>query len=417
MEPNSNNQQIVFEDIHGCEPPVTTTEKKFSIIYLLVGIAFPVSAWLSYYSIDHWPYFRYRPWIAFPVSVAFYISIIIVMLVYSVYVCKKQGLVLLFGLRPLRKFLKELIHSILLLLLLFFILWIVRIFLTVVFQVEIKSPEKWALVRYAPNSFALLSLLVLGFSFIPIVEEVYYRGFIYKALKSRFSIPIALILQALVFTFVHGYDLVNSFLIFIVGAVLAIVYEIKKNLLTPVLMHSMTNAISLIPILVLIGMNLHTPAKTWSQAATDPDWLDLSTFEDIHRLENGLQQWQYAIETWGSMGSRQWKREAKAFEAVCHWFPEDRQACAKARLGIVVIYSTYLRDYRRAIVQAQQLLQEYTDQREACAEALSRMGWSYYMLRDFNNSRKSFDRVIAEFEEYEYAFISAQQGIEWLNSL
>jgi membrane protease YdiL (CAAX protease family) len=417
MVPNSNNQQIVFEDIHGCEPPVTTTEKKFSIIYLLVGIAFPVSAWLSFYSIYNWPYFRYRPWIAFPVSVALYISIIAAMLVYSLYVCKKQGLVPLFRIGPLKKFLKELIHSILLLLLLFCILWITQIFLTLVFQVEIKSPEKWALVRYAPSSFALFSFLVLGFSFIPIVEEVYYRGFLYNALKSRFTFPIALVIQALVFSSIHGYDLVNSFLIFIIGIVLAIVYEIKKNLLSPVLMHSMTNAILLIPILVLIGMNFHTPAKTWSQAATDPDWLDLSTFEDIDRKENGLQQWQYAIDTWGSMGARRWKREAKAFEAVCYLFPEDREACAKARLSIVFIYSTYLRDHRRAIVQAQQLLQEYSDQKEVCAEALSRMGWSYYMLRDFNNSRQSFDRVIAEFKEYEYDFVSAQQGIEWLNSV
>ncbi len=182
-------------------------------------------------------------------------------------------------------------------------------------------------------------------------------------------------------------------------------------------MHFMINAIVLIPVLVLIGMNLHTPAKTWSQAATEPDWLDLSTFDDIDRKENGLQQKQYAIDTWGSMGARRWKREVKAFEAVCYFYPEDREACAKARLGIVVVYSTYLMDYRRAVVQAQQLLQEYADQKEVCAEALSRMGWSYYMIRDFNNSRQSFDRVVAEFKEYEYAFVSAQQGIEWLNSV
>lgn len=417
MVPNSNNQQIVFEDTHGCEPPVTATEKRFSIIYLLVGIAFPVCAWLSFYSIYHRPYLRYRPWITFPLSVTFYISIITAMLVYSVCVCKKQGLVPLFRLRPLKKFLKELIHSVLLLLLLLFILGITRIFLTLVFQVEVKGPEKWALVNYAPNSVALLSFLVLGFSFIPIVEEVYFRGFIYNALKSRLNIPVALVIQALVFSIFHGYDLANSFHIFIVGIVLGIVYEIKKNLLSPALMHFMINAIVLIPVLVLIGMNLHTPAKTWSQAATEPDWLDLSTFDDIDRKENGLQQRQYAIDTWGSMGARRWKREIKAFEAVCCFYPEDREACARARLGVVVVYSTYLMDYRRAVVQAQQLLQEYADQKEACAEALSRMGWSYYMLRDFNNSRQSFDRVIAEFKEYEHAFVSAQQGIEWLNSV
>jgi len=182
-------------------------------------------------------------------------------------------------------------------------------------------------------------------------------------------------------------------------------------------MHCTINVIWIIPLILLIAANLHTPAASWSQAAEPPKWLDLSTFEDIERRDDGKEQRQYAIDTWGSLGSRHWKRELKAFEAVCHWFPDDRTACARARLGIVLIYNSYLRDYRRAILHARRLLDEYPEQKEQCAGALANIGWSFWMLRDFPKSREAYETVIADFEEFEYFHFEARQGIQWLDEL
>jgi membrane protease YdiL (CAAX protease family) len=408
---------MVFEDVRVNESANCFMKRKWFIMHLLVGIAFPIFAWILIYSLSHWSYIRLRPWIAAPLFLTVYISTYIGVLFYYVFIYRKYGLLTLFQVRPLKKLFKELIHSVLLLLLLGFILWLIDKMLAVTFNVEVQIPEKWAWVSYAPNSILLLLFLFLGFTLIPIGEEIYFRGFVYNVLKMRLPILIALVIQALVFTTIHGYNLINSFRIFVIGIFFAIVYEMKRNLLAPTLMHCIINAMWCIPLLILIVVNLHTPAPNWSQAANLPNWLDISTFEDVEHKENGLQQWQYAVDTWGSLGSRQWKREVKAFEAVCHWFPQDGTACAKARLGIVHIYCDYLKDYRRAVLQADHLLQEYPDQREQCAWALYKMGLSYYMLKDFHNSRKALSRVVAEFKEHEDALSYSQQVIEKLDAL
>jgi hypothetical protein len=297
------------------------------------------------------------------------------------------------------------------------LLWLVSALIEVLLEAEIQPPEVWDRLGYAPNSILLLSLLIFGCTVMPAIEEIYFRGFLYNALKTRVRLWMALVVQALVFAGIHRYDIAGSILVFLTGIAFAVAYEKRKNLLTPTLMHCITNAIALGPLFVLCTMNLHSPAKDWFEAMSDPKWLDISTFERVEHKADGLEQWQYAIDTWGSLGSRQWKHEVKAFEAVCHWFPEDRVACAKARLSIVWIYGMYLKDYRRAVLHADRLLSEYPEQREPCAGGLAEMGWSHYMLKDFVSARKAFDKVITDFGEYDDSVSSARQGIEWLNAL
>jgi len=155
----------------------------------------------------------------------------------------------------------------------------------------------------------------------------------------------------------------------------------------------------------------------WNEAQTRPSWFKAYPSGEIERQKDGMEQWQYTINKWGSKGSRQWKKEANAFNALCMWFPEDRTACAKAKLGIAAIYVRYLKDYRRGIVEANYLLSQYPDQREQCASVLSEIGLAYLMLKDFKNSRISFERVINDFQDHKDALESAQKGIKWLNDL
>ncbi len=98
----------------------------------------------------------------------------------------------------------------------------------------------------------------------------------------------------------------------------------------------------------------------------------------------------YAISNWGSKGSKEWKKETNAFKAVSLWFPEDREACAKALNGMAAIYFRHLTDYRRGILTARMLEEKYPEQRGQCASALAKMGWSHYMIKEFDKSRKAF---------------------------
>jgi tetratricopeptide (TPR) repeat protein len=148
-----------------------------------------------------------------------------------------------------------------------------------------------------------------------------------------------------------------------------------------------------------------------------PEWYKSNPIAKVEVRENGMEQWQYAIDTWGSKGSRQWKKEIIAFEAVQYYFPNDKEAAAKAKLGIASVYYRYLSDYRRAIVEADELIALYPDQEEQVASALCNKGWAYYMLEDYEKSRESFDRIISDYSHCENCYESALEGIERLDSL
>jgi hypothetical protein len=393
------------------------TEREWSAKYLLIGIALPVIPWILMFLVSRWHYFLIRPWLATPLIYAIHASRVITAVVYYLWVRRRFGLCPLFQFGSPRKLLKELTLAALFTLALGLLYWIIETLLLPVLRIEIETPESWVQMGYGRNSVGLIVFLIYAFTIVPVAEEIYYRGFVYKTLKFRLPMVLALILQATFFAIAHRLDLPNTILIFLLGIVLAIGYELRKNLLTPVLMHCIINARHMIPWIVLMAINFHTPAANFSQAAEPPKWLDLSTFEDIERQAGGEEQRLYAINTWGSQGSRHWKREVKALEAVQHWFPEERIACLSARSVIIHIYNVYLSDYRRAIVHARRLLEEYPEYREQCAGALANIGWSYYMLRDFPKSREAYEKIIAEFKEFEYCVSNAHQGIHVLDEL
>jgi tetratricopeptide (TPR) repeat protein len=84
---------------------------------------------------------------------------------------------------------------------------------------------------------------------------------------------------------------------------------------------------------------------------------------------------------------------------------------------LVSIYYYCLNDFRRAIVEADDLLKSYPEQREQCGEALRLKGWAYYNLKDFVQARTTFVRLREEFKEQKTSVESANEGIKRLNAL
>ena len=367
--------------------------------------------------VEYLKLFYYRPWIAIPFYFFLWILIFAVLIIFSLYVCKKRGFWPLFHYISTSKFFSELFKSFFIAFFILLAVSLIYLLFNYIFPENIRIFERQQWLEYVPNSFFAIIVLIMSFTLGPIAEELYFRGFLYNAFKSRLSVPFAIILQALLFAIIHNYNFLTSIMIFLYGISFAIIYEKRINLLSPIFVHVIINAIRTIPLLILTLQNFYVPATNWQEAKTPPDWLKIIPFEKIEKQANGLQQWQYAIDTWGSKGSKQWKIEANAFNAVCYWFPEDRLSCAKAKLGIVTIYYHYLADYRRAIIEADKLLKQYPEHREQCALALVKKGFSYFMLKDFKNSRLSFNRVINEFKKYKKARESAKKGIKWLDSL
>jgi len=296
--------------------------------------------------------------------------------------------------------------------------WLVLVILNNVTGSSVEVGSALSGLRNAPNDARWYLLLVSMFTICPVAEELLFRGLLYNALRRRMAPLIAVVLQALVFVLVH-YNMPETnvtylLIIFASGVVLAGVYEWRKTIWSPIALHVLMNFAFAGPVIVLMILNSHTPAKTWQQAERPPDWLK-TDITGIEKMATGEGQRLYAINTWGSRGLRMWKKEIQAFEAVCKWFPDDRQACAKARQGIAKIYEYYLRDLRRVVVESDRILSEFRDQPEVCAEVLITRGWSYYDLGEPEKSRASFQEVVDSYPSYDWAQQEAAEGLKVLD--
>ena len=84
--------------------------------------------------------------------------------------------------------------------------------------------------------------LVLACVFGPVVEEVFFRGFFYPALRSRYGVRWAMVITAVLFALIHEswFALIPVFLL---GLALAHLYEKRGNLLSCITLHILHNSI------------------------------------------------------------------------------------------------------------------------------------------------------------------------------
>ena len=85
-------------------------------------------------------------------------------------------------------------------------------------------------------AFSLLAACVIG----PVVEEIFFRGFLYPALRKYFGIGWTLFITSAFFALVH--ENAFSFVpIFFLGLVLSYLYEKRNNLLSCISLHVLHN--------------------------------------------------------------------------------------------------------------------------------------------------------------------------------
>jgi membrane protease YdiL (CAAX protease family) len=97
-------------------------------------------------------------------------------------------------------------------------------------------------------------LVILG---VPIAEEFFFRGFLYKGLRRRFSVWPAALVSALAFALVHvnpesardaGATALLTPGLFVVGVGLALLYERRQSLLAPIAGHAVFNLVGYLAI-------------------------------------------------------------------------------------------------------------------------------------------------------------------------
>ena len=117
----------------------------------------------------------------------------------------------------------------------------------VVSQVTGETPRQPDQVVACVRGTALALMAPVVVIVAPLGEEIFFRGFLYKALRRRFRVWAAAFVSAVVFGLVHYYWLLIPAL-FVVGLGLALLYERQRSLLAPVVAHATFNIVGFVMI-------------------------------------------------------------------------------------------------------------------------------------------------------------------------
>lgn len=102
-------------------------------------------------------------------------------------------------------------------------------------------PQSLPIDRYFRDTAGAYMMTVFGVTFAPLVEELFFRGFMYAALARRLGMMAAVLITAALFAFIHTSQLANAWapllLLFFVGVVLTAVRARTGSVATTFLVH------------------------------------------------------------------------------------------------------------------------------------------------------------------------------------
>jgi membrane protease YdiL (CAAX protease family) len=101
-------------------------------------------------------------------------------------------------------------------------------------------PKNLPIDRFFANSREATLMSIFAVSFAPLMEELFFRGFLYPVLARRLGVFASIVLTSAAFGILHGAQLKYSWavlIIFLVGVVLTTVRAITKSVAASFLMH------------------------------------------------------------------------------------------------------------------------------------------------------------------------------------
>lgn len=213
-----------------------------AVVFFCAGIVSLPSGWLRSLS----------PWMALIIGA---ILPQLFMLVYPIVRAKRRGCGAMFAWPGLRKLITEACVSVGVVVGMLIVMAMVRLAVRAVWPSALPSRSFWEGVASAANPAILAVLLLESFTLAPLAEEVFFRGLLYNALRSRMPAVAAIVIQAFIFVAGHLYtrEWTSMVAAFFIGTVLALVYEWRKSLVTPILVHAGNNL--LMALVIFHAMN------------------------------------------------------------------------------------------------------------------------------------------------------------------
>jgi membrane protease YdiL (CAAX protease family) len=121
------------------------------------------------------------------------------------------------------------------------------------------TPDAVANMVVSPNRMLVYFVLVFSFTFAPIAEELFFRGFLQNAFHARMPFFIASLVQCLIFGFGHFFGVTHSDVAFVLGLLLTAVYQWRKTLITPIFVHAGINSFAALGAALMMVANANGP--------------------------------------------------------------------------------------------------------------------------------------------------------------
>jgi len=107
---------------------------------------------------------------------------------------------------------------------------------------------------------ALIVFFLVAATIGPLAEEIFFRGFLYSALRRSLGFWFALLLQAILFAAMHPLQLVGSIKVFFIGIILGLLFAWRKTILAPLVTHGIWNGLMAGFVLIGIALQANSPA-------------------------------------------------------------------------------------------------------------------------------------------------------------
>jgi len=116
-------------------------------------------------------------------------------------------------------------------------------------------PKEVPMDRFFRTASEAWALSLFGITFAPLLEELFFRGFLYPVLVRRFGIAIAVLTTAAAFSLIHAPQLGRAWgpvlVIFMVGLALTVARALTKSVGASLIIHMAYNAT--LSVLLFVG--------------------------------------------------------------------------------------------------------------------------------------------------------------------
>ena len=107
-------------------------------------------------------------------------------------------------------------------------------------------PKEVPFDKYFTDASGAYLMAVFGITLAPLMEELFFRGFLYPSLNRKLGLALSLVITSLAFAFLHAAQLAHAwaplFLIFVVGLVLTYTRARTKSVASSFLLHAGYNS-------------------------------------------------------------------------------------------------------------------------------------------------------------------------------